>query len=130
MLRRQPRPPRERVFNRLMIERTAVAAILMGLVWLAAFVWEIRSGWSEPMARNTLLLLVVLFQIVHIGNCRSETKSALRLSPFRSPFPLWGSVAALLVHVAAMHLPLGQRVPGVEPVSLTRHSRNQTGFAL
>ena len=119
VLRRRPRPPRERVFNRLMIERTVIAAVWMGLVWLAVFVWEIRAGWSDPAARNTLLLLVVLFQVVHIGNCRSETKSALRLSPFRSPFLLWGSLTALLVHVAAMHLPLGQRILGIEPVSLT-----------
>jgi len=118
VLLRRPRPPQEPVFNRLMIERTAIAAAIMSLVWLAVFVWEIKSGWSEPAARNTLLLLVVLFQLVHIGNCRSETKSALRLSPFRSPILLWGSITALLFHIAAMHLPIGQRILGVEPVSL------------
>jgi magnesium-transporting ATPase (P-type) len=117
-LRRRPRPPEEPVFNRLMVERTVVAALVMGGVAFGAYGWMIAHGWSQHSARNALLLLLVLFEIVHIGNCRSETKSALRLSPFRSPFLLWGSLCALLLHVLAMYTPLGQRVLGVEPVSL------------
>jgi P-type Ca2+ transporter type 2C len=36
----------------------------------------IENGWNETEARNVLLLLMVLFENFHIGNCRSETKSA------------------------------------------------------
>jgi Ca2+-transporting ATPase len=119
VLRRRPRPPDEPIFNRLMIERTVVAATVMGVVGLGAFGWMIARGWSEHAARNALLLLLVLFENIHIGNCRSETRSALRLSPLRSPFLLAGALTALLVHVVAMYLPLGQRVLGTEPVGLT-----------
>ena len=62
---------------------------------------------------------MVLFENVHIGNCRSETKSALRLSPFRSPILLGGAATALLLHIGTMFVPLGQKVLHVEPVSLT-----------
>ena len=70
-----------------------------------------REDYEQQVAsaRNALLLLMVLFENIHIGNCRSETKSALRLSPFRSPFLLSGAIGALLVHVAAMYLPPLQR---------------------
>ena len=81
VLRRRPRSPRERLFDRLMIERTVLAAAVMGLVGFAAFVWMLRAGWPEASARNGLLLLLVLFENIHLGNCRSETKSALRTSP-------------------------------------------------
>jgi Ca2+-transporting ATPase len=118
VLSRRPRPPSEPIFNRLMIERTVVAAVVMAGVGFAAFIWMIEfGGWTEASARNTLLLLMVLFQNIHIGNCRSETKSAFALSPLKSPILLAGAIAALLVHVAAMHLPLTQRLLRLEPVS-------------
>ena len=117
-LKKKPRPPKEHIFNRIMTERTLVSALTMGFVGFGFFYYLIHTGWSEASARNVLLLLMVLFENVHIGNCRSETKSALILSPFRSPILLTGAVAALLVHVAAMYLPLGQELLGTEPVSL------------
>jgi magnesium-transporting ATPase (P-type) len=116
VLSRQPRPTTERIFNRLMIERTLIAALVMGSVGFGAFWWMTRAGWTEAAARNALLLLMVLFENVHIGNCRSETKSALRLSPFRSPILLVSALIALLIHLGTMFTPLGQEILHVEPV--------------
>jgi hypothetical protein len=42
------------------------------------------------------------------------------LSPFRSPILLLGTIAAFLIHVAAMHLSIGQSVLGTAPISLHR----------
>ena len=121
VLKRRPRSPRERIFNQLMIERTAVAAIFMGVVGFLTFRWFLPVGASEAevvSARNALLLLMVLFENIHIGNCRSETKSALALSPLRSPILLTGTIIAFLVHLAAMHTPFGQMLLNAEPVTL------------
>jgi len=121
VLRRQPRPPREPIFNQLMIERTVVAAGVIGVVAFGAFRWLLPANSSAEdvtAARNGLLLLMVLFENIHIGNCRSETKSALALSPLRSPILLAGAVCALLIHVAAMYLPVGQQVLGTAPIGL------------
>jgi len=62
--------------------------------------------------------LMVFFEILHIGNCRSETVSAFRLSPFTSPILLGGTLLALGIHLAAMHLPWTQRLLDVEPLDL------------
>ncbi len=119
VLRRKPRPPTEPIFNRLMIERTLVAAGVMAGVGVGAFWWMISSGWSEYSARNALLLLMVLFENIHIGNCRSETRSAFRLSPFSSPILLGGTICAFLIHLAAMHIPFMQSLLRTELVNLT-----------
>lgn len=119
VLDRKPRSPKERVFDRLMIERTIVAAAVMGAVGFGAFYWMVANGHSQSDARNTLLLIMVLFENFHIGNCRSETKSAFYLSPLRSPILLAGALGAFLVHLAAMYLPFMQSLLDISPVSLT-----------
>ena len=120
VLRRRPRPPAERIFNRLMIERTIVAAAVMGLVGFGLFYWMLPAGHTAAQlaaAQNSLLLLMVLFENVHIGNCRSETRSAFVLSPLRSPILLAGAAVAFSVHVAALHLPFTQAILGTAPLS-------------
>jgi magnesium-transporting ATPase (P-type) len=123
VLDRKPRDPQEPIFDRVMIERTVIAALTMGLVSYWTFVFLLPADPTPndvAMARNSLLLLLVLFQNIHLGNCRSETKSAFWLSPFRSPILLVGTISALAIHVVAMYLPLGQSVLHTAPISLER----------
>jgi hypothetical protein len=75
------------------------------------------AGWTIESARNALLLLMVLFENVHIGNCRSETVSAFRLSPLRSPVLLAGTLIAFAIHALALHLPALRGILGTEPVA-------------
>jgi magnesium-transporting ATPase (P-type) len=115
-LHHRPRPPREPIFNRLMIERTIIAALVMGSIGFATFLWLFNSQQNLDIARNALLLLMVLFENIHIGNCRSETKSVFQLSPLRSPLLLGAALFAFSLHVLLMHLPLGQHLLAIAPL--------------
>ncbi len=117
VMQRPPRPPSEPVFDRVLMERIVVGSCVMGVVGFGLFAWLVDSGHSVFSARNHLLLLMVLFENVHIGNCRSESKSAFALSPLRNPLLILGVALALAVHVMAMYTPWFQRVLQVEPVS-------------
>ncbi len=114
-----PRPPRESIFNRLMIERTLVAAVFMGVVGFGLFQWCLAAGWSEDASRNALLMLMVLFENVHLFNCRSETRSAFAMSPLRSPVLMIGMVAAFSIHVTMTYLPVGNLLLSTQPVDAT-----------
>ncbi|MCA8988846.1 MAG: HAD-IC family P-type ATPase [Planctomycetaceae bacterium] len=118
VLLRKPRPTNERILNRLMLERLIVAASVMGGISFMIFFWLLKQGWDEASARNVLLLVMVLFENFHIGNCRSETRSAFCLSPLKSPILLGGALGALLIHVLVMHLPFMQQILGTMPVAL------------
>lgn len=117
-LEQKPRPPKERVFNRLMLERTLLAGAVVGLSSFLVFRYLLGQGMEVPQARNYVFFLLVLFEIVHIGNCRSESVSAFRLSPFRNPILLLGSAAALAIHLVAMNTVFGQSVLGTAPIPL------------
>ena len=107
-LRRKPRPPEEPIFNRLMVERVLVSVLIVGFGGFLVYDIAMRLGWDVVSARNLLLLTMVLFENFHVGNCRSENRSAFALSPLRSPVLFFGTLGALLVHVAGMYVPFLQ----------------------
>jgi magnesium-transporting ATPase (P-type) len=117
VLRRRPRSPKESIFNRLMIERTVIAALVMGVIGFWLFRWALAQGWTEQAARNALLLLMVLFENVHVFNCRSELRSAFSRSPLKSPILMLGMLTAFSIHVAMLYLPVGNAFLGTEAVS-------------
>jgi len=122
-LLRPPRPKKEPVFNRIMLERIALSALVMGGVTFFVFRGMIETGSSISNAQNVTLLLMVLFENVMIGNARSEYKSGLSTSPLRNPLLLFGTIAAQLAHVWAMHSASFSKVLGVHPISLSEWSR-------
>ncbi len=127
-LRQPPRPPEEPIFNRLMLERVLLSALVMGTLAFVLFQWLLDSGYNLDEARNGTLLLMVLFENVHVFNCRSETRSLFRHSPLRNPLLLFGTAAAQLVHIGAMYVPGISDVLHIQPVSL-QHWAQLLGLA-
>jgi magnesium-transporting ATPase (P-type) len=117
-LGRPPRPPAEGVFNRLMIERVLLSALVTGGVAFAAYQWMLGRGFALGEARNATLLLMVLFENVQAFNSRSETLSVFAHDPLRNKLLLFGTLAAQGIHIGAMFTPGFQQVLGLQPVSL------------
>jgi magnesium-transporting ATPase (P-type) len=115
-LRRPPRSPREPIFNRLMIERVVISALVIGTVAFLVFQWLIARGFTLDEARNGTLLLMVLFENVHVLNCRSELRSVFRHNLLHNPILLIGTAVAQLVHIGAMYTPWISDVLHIQPV--------------
>jgi len=128
-LDRPPRPTNESVFDRVMLQRIVISAVVMGVASFAVFrLWlgtvsvtatnhDATAAATLAAARNATLLVMVLFENVHLANCRSETRSALLLPLRRSPLLLAGTLAALAVHLVAMHWPPARALLDVAPVN-------------
>ncbi len=117
-LKQPPRPPKEAIFNRIMIERVIISALVIGFVAFGLFKYLLDQGFSVEQARNSTLLLMVLFENVHVFNCRSETLSVFRHNPLRNKLLLGGTIIAQLVHIGAMYTPWLGDVLGASPVTL------------
>ncbi len=128
-LRYPPRSPQEPIFNRLMVERVILSALVMGSVAFLLFQWLLTSGYTVDEARNGTLLLMVLFENIHVFNSRSESRSAFLHNPLRNPLLLFGTVAAQLIHIGSMYTPWISEVLRVQPVSLD-HWLELLGLAL
>ncbi|MFF8799418.1 MULTISPECIES: cation-translocating P-type ATPase [unclassified Methylobacterium] len=117
MLDRPPRRPDEPIFDRLMLRETAVSGLYTGAVAYAVFALALSQGWSEEAARTGLLFLMVLFENVHVFNCRSETLSAFRVPLRHNRWLIVAVVAAQSLHIAAAYIPGLREVLQIEPIS-------------
>ncbi len=116
--RRPPRPRREGVISPLLWERTALVGAVMAAGTLFLFLVERASGTSLEEARTIALTTMVVFQVVHVGNCRSEHRSLFAKSPFSNPLLFAGTAAALALHVGALYFGPTQAALRVEPLDL------------
>jgi Ca2+-transporting ATPase len=116
VLRRPPRRRDEGVISGLLWERTLVTGLVMAAGTLLMFWWELSDSGEIGRAQTVALTTMVLYQVFHVGNCRSERRSVFALSPWSNPFLFAATAAALLVHVAALYVPPTQFLLRVEPL--------------
>ncbi len=119
-MRQPPRRPSEPIFNRIMVERTLISAAVIGVLAFLTFQTLLAGGMDVAAARNSTLLLMVLFENVHAFNSRSESRSVLYHNPLNNPLLLYGTLIAQAVHIAAMYTPGLSTVLGMQPVSLAQ----------
>lgn len=116
LLDRQPRAPREPIFDALMIRRTLLSSLFMGCVAFAFFWYWLAQGLAPFEARNALLFLMVLFANVQAFNARSETRSVFLLPPSAN-WPLMAAIfGAQAVQVLASYVPGVRDVLEIAPI--------------
>lgn len=116
-LTKPPRRPDEHIFNRVMIERVLLSAVVIGFVAFASFYYLLNTGMTVDAARNGTLLLMVLFENIHVMNSRSETKSVLQQSLLQNKLLIISVVGAQVLHILVMNVPIAAKVLSINPVS-------------
>jgi len=115
-LQKKPRPMKEPIFDRRMIERVALNACFIGLTGFGVYAWLLQHGYTESAARNMLLLLMVLYENAQVLNSRSESRCLIRIPLFSNPLLVAGILLSQAVQVIAMHSPFLQRLLEVQPI--------------
>ncbi len=87
-----------------MIRRILVGGLYIGFVSFVLFYFLLQGGESVESARNITLLLMVLFENVHVFNSRTEMNFLYHMK-YKSSETL-------------MHIPFMQNVLSTQPVSL------------
>jgi Ca2+-transporting ATPase len=100
VVRRAPRGPHTKLFDRIVVFYTALVGWLFGLGSL----WVFHLYWTDAqhlaLAQTAATTTMVMFQIFHALNCRSLVTSIFRMPPFSNPWAVGafaiGTVAQLL----------------------------------
>ena len=88
VMARPPRHPREGVFSRGLRGKIVSRGVFIGLVTLLGFVGGLHLTQDAAEARTMALAVLVMSQLVHVFECRSETLPVFALSPLTNPLLL------------------------------------------
>lgn len=116
VLHRSPRHPQAGIFDRLLVERTIIVALLISAGVIYEFIHALNQGESLEKARTIAVTTMVFFQFFQAFNSRSELQSLFRMNPLGNPFLFFGSIAAFMAQLAAIYLPFMQWIFRMEPI--------------
>ena len=112
-----PRKPEESIFDPLMIRQTLVSAAVISLLAFGLWYHLLNNlNWEEPVARNAVLMLMVLLQNFHALNCRSETRSIFHIPLSNNYILIFGILAAQGLHILALQIPFMQNLLSLNPI--------------
>lgn len=116
VMTRPPRREDESFFSGGLLFRMIIRGTLIGIVTIASFTILLKLGSGLAGARTGALVTLVLSQLFHVFECKSEDKSLLSIDLKNNPFMIFAAAASLLCMLICMFIPLLMSVFSLVPL--------------
>lgn len=100
-----PRRPDESFFSGGLASMIIFRGIMIGLCTLGCFSVIIGAGYGLTAARTAALVTLVMSQLIHVFECKSEKKSIFTIPVFGNPKLVGAVLISLAVLVLAVYFP-------------------------
>lgn len=117
VMKHYPRGINESFFSGGLLFKIIIRGILIGLSTLGCFTVALDMSHSVDVARTASLVTLICSQLIHVFECKSETKSIFRINPFSNIKLVLAVIVSLAVVVAAVYFPPAQLVFGTVALS-------------
>ncbi len=117
MLRR-PRGAHDNIFSRGLLKLIIARGIFIGLSTLGVFVTVIYFVSNVELARTAAFMTLVLTQLVHVFECKSETKNIFEIDLFNNMPLVLANLCSLAMILAVVYIPSLQGVFETVPLGL------------
>jgi P-type Ca2+ transporter type 2C len=105
VMKRGPRHPKEGVFSRGLGWKVISRGFLIGLATLIAFMTiYYRNPDDLAYAQTVAFATLVLAQLIHVFDCRSE-KSIFARNPFGNKYLVWAVISSLVLVLGVIYYP-------------------------
>ncbi|GAB4279438.1 MAG: calcium-transporting P-type ATPase, PMR1-type [Coriobacteriia bacterium] len=121
VMERPPRRPDEGILTRQNQAKVAWQGFMLTAGGLLAFVWSnyIADGVSPERAHTILFTVMVLAQILHSFDFRSETRSVWSTESLKNEWLVRAAIGSVVLHLAVVYLPPLQKVFGTTALGAT-----------
>ena len=117
LMKRPPRRPEARLLSRKRLLSIGGEGLMLGLIALGAFSYSLYGLHQDlDQARTVAFSVMVLAQLIHAFNCRSDRWSLFQLGMGTNRALLSAFILSLAVQVAVLTVPLVQPIFKVAPV--------------
>ena len=106
----KPREKNESVFSRGLSEKIVIRGCLIGVCTVLSFIGGKYYGMSIEACRTLALGTLVLSQLIHVFECRSEKQSLFEINPFTNLYLIGAVGVSVIMLLSIVYVPLLQRV--------------------
>lgn len=111
-----PRSPNESVFAHGLSSVIVTRGILIALSTLATFMIVFHFSKNLETARTATLVTLVVAQLIHVFECKSETRGLFELNLFSNPYLVYAVLSSVLLLLGVIYLPFAGKVFGTMPL--------------
>lgn len=106
VMSRPPRRPHSPILTRDLIIQISIVSVCILFSAYGLFEWAIKEGSTVEEARTIAVNTIVMIEMFYLFNCRSLTKSFLRIGFFSNKLIFLGVGTMILLQVAFTYVPI------------------------
>ena len=110
IMRQPPREKNESIFARGLVEKILVRGTLIGLCTLLSFMVGRYYGMNLDTCRTLALCTLVMSQLIHVFECRSERHSLFEIKLFTNPWLIGAVSVSIILICAVLYVPFLQMI--------------------
>ena len=119
LMKRRPRPPDARLLDGKRLVAVGAEGLMLSVIALGAFVYSLYA-WHQTVeqARTVAFSVMVVTQLVHAFNCRSERLSLFQVGLGTNRTLLWAVLLSLVMQLAVLTVPAAWPIFKVAPLPI------------
>jgi len=117
IMERRPRKKNESVFSRGLARKIIGRGLIMGLLTVAVFILGLASG-DLALARTLAFTVLVMQQLFHVLECRSESRSVFEVGLLGNPYLLLAAAVSFGLQLAVLYHPVLRQVFATVPLTV------------
>lgn len=114
-----PRGSKENIFSHGLLRLILFRGVFIGLTTLGVFVSIMYLGSGVESARTGAFATLVLTQLIHVFECKSERKSIFEIPILNNKYLIWAVLCSLVMILGVLYIPFLQTVFSTVPLTLT-----------
>ncbi len=119
VMRRPPREPGESIFSNGLAGIILFRGVLIGLTTLAVFATMLFYTGDIAGARTGAFVTLVLTQLIHVFECKSETRSLFQINLLDNIYLVLAVLCSLVMILGVVYIPSLQAIFKTVPLDLT-----------
>ncbi|WP_315068415.1 cation-translocating P-type ATPase [uncultured Clostridium sp.] len=110
IMRQPPREKKESIFARGLVEKITIRGSLIGLCTLLSFMVGRYYRMNLETCRTIALCTLIMSQLIHVFECRSERHSIFQIKVFTNPYLVGAVSISMILMCSVLYVPFLQEI--------------------
>ena len=110
IMNESPRPRSESIFSRGLWEKILFRGALIGISTIFTFIIGLYMGFSIQTCRTMTLATLVLSQLIHVFECKSEVRTLFEINLFSNKYLLLSVIISIVMILGIIYVPFLQGI--------------------